>query len=343
MILVSGYYGYGNLGDEAVLAALCQDLLALGISRQEIVVPSGNPKQTTADHGVAAVGRFDLKEIWRILGSARCLISGGGSLLQDVTSKRSIPYYLTLVEMALLRKVPVVMYGQGLGPIWSKPYQAWTARAYRQAASCSVRDEASLGFLKDLGVDEDKVLLAADPVFSRAAGRSSGYRAKKLLLNLRPYSRWEAQKGQWLAYLRGWQQRGWTVEFAPLGPGDEELGRALEAGCPELRVHPKVELGHVDSVFQGAALCISMRLHGVIFSVLNDCQPVAVSYDPKVEAVSSQLKTPYIEVEGLEGLNDLITQVLLNSEEMRTEYQRSLADLRRRAEHNRKALAQVLR
>ena len=177
-------------------------------------------------------------------------------------------------------------------------------------------------------------------MFSRAAGRVRDMRQKLLLTNPIPGGRRRKGSG-WPTFEVG--SRGATVEFAPLGPGDEELGRALEAGCPELRVHPKVELGHVDSVFQGAALCISMRLHGVIFSVLNDCQPVAIGYDPKVEAVSSQLKTPYIEVEGLEGLSDLITQVLLNSEEMRTEYQRSLADLRRRAEHNRKALAQVLR
>ena len=87
MILVSGYYGFDNLGDEAILAALCQDLAALGVSRREIAVPSGNPAKTAALHGVTALGRFDLPGIWRALSSARCLISGGGSLLQDVTSR----------------------------------------------------------------------------------------------------------------------------------------------------------------------------------------------------------------------------------------------------------------
>lgn len=127
MILVSGYYGFGNLGDEAILAALCQDLVSLGISRRQIVVPSGNPQQTAAEHGVSVLGRCDLKGIWRVLSSARCMVSGGGSLLQDATSKRSLPYYLSLVELALLRRVPVVMYAQGLGPISSGPYKSWTA------------------------------------------------------------------------------------------------------------------------------------------------------------------------------------------------------------------------
>ena len=113
VILVSGYYGYGNLGDEAVLAALCRDLLALGISRQEIVVPSGNPKQTTADHGVHC-GAFRSQEIWRILGSA-LLPDQWGFSAAGRNEQAAITFYLTLVEMALLRKVPVVMYGQGAG------------------------------------------------------------------------------------------------------------------------------------------------------------------------------------------------------------------------------------
>ena len=127
MILVSGYYGFDNLGDEAILSSLCADLAELGVSRRELVVPSGNPEKTAAEHGVSVLGRFDVRGIWRTLSSARCLISGGGSLLQDVTSRRSIAYYLSLVEMAQARKVPVIMYAQGLGPIRSRFFKAWTA------------------------------------------------------------------------------------------------------------------------------------------------------------------------------------------------------------------------
>ncbi|MDI9439622.1 MAG: polysaccharide pyruvyl transferase CsaB [Limnochordia bacterium] len=343
MILVSGYYGFGNLGDEAILAALCQDLVSLGISRRQIVVPSGNPQQTAAEHGVSVLGRCDLKGIWRVLSSARCMVSGGGSLLQDATSKRSLPYYLSLVELALLRRVPVVMYAQGLGPISSGPYKSWTARVYKRAAACSVRDEDSLRFLEELGVPEEKIVLAADPVFARGLAANTGERTRRLLLNLRPHEGWPEQSSLWLEHLLRWEQEGWSVEFLPLGPGDQELGAFLQTRCPGLKVHAKPELSNLDRMFQGAALCISMRLHGLIFSALNDCQPVGVNYDPKVAAVCAQLRVPYVELGELGRLPELVSQVLTAMEEQRQGYQRALGELQRRTAGNRRVLAQVLR
>lgn len=343
MILVSGYYGFDNLGDEAILAALCRDLEALGISRSQVVVPSGNPEKTAAVHGVTALPRYDLRGVWRALGSARFLVSGGGSLLQDVTSRRSLPYYLILAEMAFLRRVPVVMYAQGLGPIQSGIYRRWTARAYRRAAACTVRDEDSLRFLQELGVPREKVVLAADPVFGQRAVNQSGPRQRRLLLNLRPYRAWPEQEAIWAEHVRAWQQAGWSVEFLPLGPGDDELGEALRGSCPGLKIHPQPDLGSMEVVFQGAALCISMRLHGLVFSALQDCQPLGLNYDPKVAAICGQLQVPYVEVSGLADLPERMGQVLEEVEERRRSYRQALQELRRRTEHNRRALAQVLR
>jgi polysaccharide pyruvyl transferase CsaB len=342
VILVSGYYGFDNLGDEAILAALCQDLAALGVSRREIAVPSGNPAKTAALHGVTALGRFDLPGIWRALSSARCLISGGGSLLQDVTSRRSIPYYLSLVELALLLRVPVVMYAQGLGPIGSGFFRAWTARAYRRAAACSVRDGESLAFLAELGVPRERIVLAADPVFAREPAASGGGTGK-LLLNLRPYPAWAQEQELWVEILGRWLGEGYRVEFVPLGPGDAELGALLQSRLPGLQLRAQVELQEVDAVFQGAQLCIAMRLHGVIFSALNGCLPLGINYDPKVAAICAQLRVPHVEVGGLRQLPELVDLVLAEYEERRAECLLALGELRRRAEHNRRLLAQVLR
>lgn len=343
MILVSGYYGYGNLGDEAILAALCRDLESLGVSRHEIVVPSGNPEYTKAVHGVAALGRFDLAGIWRTLASARCLVSGGGSLLQDVTSRRSLPYYLTLVELALLRRVPVVMYAQGLGPIQSKVYRSWTVRAFRLAAACSVRDGESLCFLQELGLPEEKVILTADPVFAQGPSPGEELGQNRLLLNLRPYQYWPEQKQVWLEHLARWRGQGWTVEFVPVGPGDGRLGAELKALFPELKVHPQPGLDQVTEVFQGADLCLSMRLHGVIFSALSGCQPVGISYDPKVAAICRQLAVPHVAAAAVEELAAVVDQAVQDREEWRGRFRQALGELQGRAELNRQLLAQVLR
>ncbi|NLL47304.1 MAG: polysaccharide pyruvyl transferase CsaB [Firmicutes bacterium] len=342
MILVSGYYGFDNLGDEAILAALCEDLQSVGIPRERIVVLSNNPAATRKQLGVDAVPRYDLRQIWGKLRQARLFISGGGSLLQDVTSKRSIPYYLGLVELALLRGVPVVMYGQGLGPVESNLYRAWIKAAFKRSAACSVRNVASRQFLLDLGVPGDKVELYADPVFQAQTVKESGQKENRILLNLRPYSAWEKQRDIWLNQIGSWQEQGVAVEFLPLGPGDREMGQGLQERNRDLKVYQGITLESMGQVFSGASLFVSMRLHGLIFSVLHDCQPLGLNYDPKVSAICEQLHIPCLELEDVSGLGAASVQVRQEAETYRLAYSQALEGLRDAALQNRTMLARVL-
>lgn len=341
--MVSGYYGFGNLGDEAILAALCKDLVALDFGLKDILVLSHDPEQTAAQHGVAAVPRYDLKAIWHALGTAEVFISGGGSLLQDVTSRRSIPYYLGLVELALLRKVPVVMYGQGLGPIRNRFFRSWVGRTFKKSSAASVRDAGSLEFLLGCGVRQEQVELCADPVFQEEMVVSPCPDRSKILLNLRPYYRWEQQQSLWLEHLASWQREGFVVEFIPLGPGDWEMGCLLQEAYPAVKVHPRLTLDSYAQVFTGAGLCISMRLHGLIFSALHDCLPVGLNYDPKVRALCTQLKIPCWEIGNIADLAAGIEPLVHRAEQHRLDYRRSLEELRSGAMQNRTVLAKVLR
>lgn len=341
MIVVSGYYGFANLGDEAILASLCDDIETLGFSRKEILVLSQNPVQTEKEHGVRALGRYNLPAIWRVLGSARALISGGGSLLQDVTSKRTIPYYLGVVEMAIMRRVPVVMYGQGLGPVQSAFYRKWIAKSFVRSAAYSVRDRESARFLAAYNVPEEKGMVTADPVFGREL-RLQQERENRILLNLRPYQGWEAQRELWLELICSWQRLGYQVEFLPLGPGDRQLGEYLEGRLRHFAIQPDVSLANLVQPFQGARLCVSMRLHGVIFSALHDVLPLAVDYDPKVREVSGQLHVPCWDLEDLPSLTAGLEEIAANYEQHRLRYQKSLSKLREWAQGNQKVLARVL-
>lgn len=343
MILVSGYYGFDNLGDDAILDVLCADLLALGIKGEDIVVLSNNPEQTARRLGVVALFRYDLKAIWRSLGKARLFISGGGSLLQDVTSRRSIPYYLGLVELAFIRRVPVVMYGQGLGPVQSNFFRAWVGRAFMRSLACSVRDAGSLQLLLDLGVPEDRIELCADPVFQHELVKSKEPRTRQILLNLRPYIDWDQHQKLWQEQIRLWQKKGFRVGFIPLGPGDLEMGRELQEKCTGLQVHSDLTLDTLRQVFVGVDLCVSMRLHGLIFSALHDCLPIGLNYDPKVEAICQQLEIPFWELDNLAELDGGIDEVLQNAEQHRLRYRRALSNLRDGALRNRAMVARVMR
>ncbi len=342
MILVSGYYGFDNLGDEAILGVLCEDLRALGIKGEDIVVLSNRPQQTADRFQVTAVPRYDLREIWRRLGDAALFISGGGSLLQDVTSRRSIPYYLSLTELAFLRKVPVVMYGQGLGPVQSRIFRHWVGRAFRKSAACSVRDSGSLQFLLGLGVPREKVELCADPVFQQQLVIKPSQPPRKILLNIRPYSGWGSHAELWRDQVQLWQRAGFEIEFIPLGPGDEELGRSLQHSCSELKIAEQLTLESAAGVFAGAALCVSMRLHGLIFSALHDCMPIGLNYDPKVEAICRQMQIPWLELGQLAELGSVIDEVWREASQHRLKYHQALDTLREASLKNRSMLARVL-
>ena len=116
-VLLCGYYGEHNLGDDALLQVLLQQLpegceaLATALDQQEI----------RALFGVATTDRSRLAGVLAALGSCDALVLGGGSLLQDATSFRSLLYYAALILAARLQGRAVILWGQGLGPLYRRP------------------------------------------------------------------------------------------------------------------------------------------------------------------------------------------------------------------------------
>lgn len=345
MILISGYYGYDNLGDEAILAVLCDDLVSLGVSRTDITVLSSNPTFTSQRHGVQSLPRYNPLQIWQALGRARCFISGGGSLLQDVTSKRTIPYYLGLVELALIRNVPVVIYGQGLGPVSTKSYGRWIRRAFMHCAGFTVRDRGSAQFLKELGVFVPEEAVTADPVFQWVKGAQTPSRLSsppRILINIRPYDNWLADQRVWVEVIQKLSQNECLIQFLPLGPGDVDIGRELQLHIPDLELLPQVTLESYERVFSQAHLCLSMRLHGVIFSAVCGVVPLGINYDPKVAAISEQLGVFSRGLQDLDRLSLDVKALLADYDDHHKTLQANVRRLQQLAGENRVVLEQVL-
>src|SRR5690625_4995271 len=152
-VLISGYYGYGNFGDEALLAGLLSLIRELGA---EPLVLSGQPDRTRAEHGVEAVHRY--RGLPAALRRADALISGGGGLLQDRTSARSLSYYLGVLRLARLAGLRTMVYGQSIGPLSG----AGRRRLKRVLSRIpvAVRDTLSIELLGELGISAQ---LVADP------------------------------------------------------------------------------------------------------------------------------------------------------------------------------------
>ena len=157
---ISGYYGFDNFGDETILKILVENLKKFD---SQVTVFSSNPLKTSKNLEVDSVKSFDLKGVIKSLKSSDCLISGGGSLLQDVTSKKSLIYYLGVIFLAQLFKKKTIIFAQGIGPINDKFLQKITKFLLKKADYISVRDEKSLALLNTWGINAN---LCSDPVWN---------------------------------------------------------------------------------------------------------------------------------------------------------------------------------
>ena len=113
-VVISGYYGFSNAGDEAVLSAIISELQNARPNEIDITVLSASPEDTASTYGVAAAPRMSRKDVDKAIDDCDMLISGGGSLLQDVTSIRSLLYYLWIINKALKKHKKVMILGQEL-------------------------------------------------------------------------------------------------------------------------------------------------------------------------------------------------------------------------------------
>ncbi|MBW3637047.1 MAG: polysaccharide pyruvyl transferase family protein, partial [Armatimonadetes bacterium] len=164
--LLNGYFGFDNAGDEAVLAAMLADLRALR-SDATFIATSGNPAQTREMHGCEAIGRQNPRELFAAIQSCDVFLSGGGSLVQDVTSFRNVVYYTTLLRLAKMMSKKTMVYAQGVGPLNSQKSQKLARAMFGSADVVTVRDPDSAALLKEIGVTRE-VEITADPVWNLA-------------------------------------------------------------------------------------------------------------------------------------------------------------------------------
>lgn len=166
-LLISGYYGFDNSGDEAVLWSI---LTALEAEAERMRIPirpivlSADPAVTSKRYGVEAIERMSPKAIIRALRQSSGLISGGGSLLQDVTGWKTIPYYIGVMRLAMLLRKPVFVYAQGIGPVERPTFHRMIRKTLEKCAYVSVRDEQSAKLLQSFGLERTEPALVADPV-----------------------------------------------------------------------------------------------------------------------------------------------------------------------------------
>lgn len=269
-VAISGYYGFGNLGDEALLAGLLGQLKALGA---EALVLSGDPERTTAEHGVEAAHRY--RGLLPALRRSDALISGGGGLLQDTTSSRSLGYYLGVLRLARMLGKKTAVYGQSIGPL--SPAGRRRARRVLRHVPLAVRDEPSIELLADLGLEARMV---ADPALLLRPDREASEGVDVLLV---PRTPWRSFSEALLAAGEEALSLGRTVGVMAIQAEEDapEIGFLL-AGLPGARHYPAGNWREAMAVTAAAGLVLSVRLHGLIFAAATGTPHAGLVYDPKV-------------------------------------------------------------
>lgn len=161
-VCISGYYGFDNFGDELILKVLVENIKSFTFA-PEITVFSANPEKTAFKLKVNSVPSFNLFSVIKTIMKTNCLISGGGSLLQDVTSSKSLIYYLGIIILAQLFRKKTIIFAQGIGPIRNKHLENLTKFVLKRANLITVRDNKSLNLLAEWGIQAKK---CNDPVWN---------------------------------------------------------------------------------------------------------------------------------------------------------------------------------
>jgi polysaccharide pyruvyl transferase CsaB len=309
-ILISGYYGYGNVGDEAVLYSIINGIKGR-LPDTNITVLSSSPESTRATYKVDAINRYSLFDILKHLFGCDIFISGGGSLFQDKTSSRSFIYYICLVWLAKALGKKVMVFAQGLGPLKKSFNRNLAKSILNKADLITLRDNDSVSGARFLGVKEPNIVSTADPSF--CLDFSSPVKDKKLLgIVLRPLSR--KQNYQVLAKTVDWLVN--TYKYVPVfipfhKEKDQSVARIIAKYMSEkLEIHDPLEnpvemLAYISKL----ELMIGMRLHSLIFAAICNVPMLGLSYDPKVESFMKQTRYPCLNAEDLLDLKDLKNSV----------------------------------
>ena len=356
-VVASGYYGFCNLGDDAILLALRDRMEALAPGARLIAL-SNAPRQTRGRCNVGAVYRFNPFSVCREIRRCTLFLSGGGSLLQDSTSTRSLLYYTALIRFARRCGKPILFYANGIGPVRDPRNRQRVRAAAEMADAITLRDEASYRELRAMGVEKERVFVTADPVYAMAAAAPADGR-ERLRRCAVPLDR--PLVGVSVRFARGMEPN--AAEFARFCDALAARASVVFLGmqdpqdtavCERIRAQMSqpaylVKAPYDPQGMMGMLACmdavVSTRLHSIIFAACELVPVLGVVYDPKVEACLAELDMPSAgTLAGFDASHALaaLEEVLAHREDYVQRLRMRVALLRQRAAENDRCLAELL-
>jgi len=297
--VLCGAYGRGNVGDEAIMTAIVSELRHADPD-MPIWVMSRNPGNSSVKGAVRSFHIFNVFSLVKALKSAELFVSGGGTLIQDVTSTRSLKYYLFTLKAAKKLGCKVIMYGCGIGPISSpanKRHAAKVLDSYVDAIT--LRDSSSMDVIGELGVSKPEIILTADPTLNLPRLSEGAVELQMdnagldkpgtyACFTIREWKGMELEEPVVKAAEYARDKYGLTPVFIAFeSPRDDKITIHASKLCKESKYitsfsdRPAVLMGMLGRM----EFVCGMRLHSLIFAVAAGTPVIGLSYDPKVSGL----------------------------------------------------------
>jgi len=372
VILIAGYYGFENVGDEAILSAILSDFRRQRKNLDFIVI-SSNPERTQAEHGVRAVYWQNVNALLDAARECDLVVLGGGGIFQDYWGVPKnvhltkyhwgISYYSSVAMLANLFKKPLMIYSVGIGPLLTEDGKEWTRLTFELADAATVRDPESLALLKSLGVSAKKVQVKPDPGLSlipKAKDASDIFTSAGVDLRELPVlgvclrnwtfgensTAWKQELAAALDHFLGTYNV--QVVFIPFQIVEHELENdhavaleVMDLMAVKERVHA-IPVAHPPDVTAGlisrCRALVGMRLHSLVFASGAGVPAVALAYDPKVHNFMRSLgQSAYVQdlqTMTSDGLTSTLTDMWKQRTQIRAALVERAAQIRQQAHEN---------
>jgi polysaccharide pyruvyl transferase CsaB len=298
IVALSGYYGFDNTGDEAILLSITRELKQLGHTP---LVLSNTPTATAQTYGVQAAHRMKPFELLAALWRCDALLSGGGGLLQDKTSRKSLDYYLWVIRLARLLGKKVAVFNQSIGPLSTEGGQVVSSALKNLKAI--VRDTQSVSTLAGIGV---KAMLGGDPALLLEPNNQT--REEQLIVIAPRGGQPEATK-RLVKLAESLVTSGHKIMALSFQPGVDTAEIEAFRHLPNTRLEETADPQHALDLIASAGAVIGVRLHAVILGAAAGTRFYGIAYDPKVAGFCADASAPSYPVDF--ALQDLQRDILM--------------------------------
>lgn len=292
--LVSGYIGFDNFGDEAIAKSLVQKLNNED-KNASITLISSNPEKTAKNYDVKSCDMF---KFFNPLKNCDVLISGGGSLLQDVTSLKSLIYYIGIIYLGLFLRKKVIIFAQGIGPINSKIGQLLTKNALKHCSEISVRDKKSQELLESWEINST---LVNDPILDIEFEHKN--KTGVVGIQLRDFQTLTEKFLDKLANEVANKFNNKKIQVISLQDSiDEEVCKNFIDKLKKYNQNIQVDLlkqlsvNEVFEIISDLEYLIAMRFHANVVGLKSGVKTIAINYDVKVEKLAKEFGMPLLEL-----------------------------------------------